>query len=47
MPNPKEVDTYVKFEFPYPSVSNTLEKGSLYKKNLVKGLIWTNVVYNI
>lgn len=23
MPNPKEVDTYVRFEFPYPSVSYT------------------------
>jgi hypothetical protein len=24
VPNPKDVDTYVKFEFPYPSVSNIL-----------------------
>ena len=25
--NPKEVDTYVKFEFPYPNVSNVLYEG--------------------
>jgi coiled-coil and C2 domain-containing protein 1 len=24
VPNPKDVDTYVKFEFPYPAVSNVL-----------------------
>jgi coiled-coil and C2 domain-containing protein 1 len=24
VPNPKDVDTYVKFEFPYPAVSNML-----------------------
>jgi hypothetical protein len=24
VPNPKDVDTYVKFEFPYPAVSSVL-----------------------
>jgi hypothetical protein len=24
VPNPKDVDTHVKFEFPYPAVSNVL-----------------------
>ena len=36
VPNPKDVDTYVKFEFPYPSVSiSNLAK----QKNLSDGLL--------